>query len=66
MLRSFYNYLFGNDLEVEEDMLIIKKSININNMNKLLEDSYKVIQLFYFILILFKFYLNFILMYNIN
>jgi len=43
MLRSFYNYLFGNDLEVEEDMLIIKKSININNMNKLLEDSYKVI-----------------------
>ena len=43
MLRSFYNYLFGNDLEVEEDMLIIKKSININNMNKLLDDSYKVI-----------------------
>ena len=42
MLRSFYNYLFGNDLEVEEDMLIIKKSININNMNKLDNETFRI------------------------
>jgi hypothetical protein len=42
-----YNYIFGK-LEKDEEkidleeLLILKKSININNMNKLCIDSYKV------------------------
>ena len=46
MLGYIYNYFFGeikDDKIDNSDLLILKKSININNMNKLLEDSYKVI-----------------------
>lgn len=44
MLKSIYNYFFGEEEQKIEtnDILILKKSININNMNKLPEDSYKI------------------------
>ena len=46
MLENIYNYIFGLEKEyekIDKEMLILKKSININNMNKLGLDSYKVL-----------------------
>ena len=45
MFEYIYNYLFGDRVEQKidnSDLLILKKSININNMNKLDPESYKI------------------------
>ncbi len=43
MLTNIYKYFFGEEEKISStDLLILKKSININNMNKLPEDSYKI------------------------
>jgi hypothetical protein len=45
MLGYIYNYFFGERLEEKidnSDLLILKKSININNMNKLDNESYRI------------------------
>ena len=45
MFEYIYNYLFGDRVEQKidnNDLLILKKSININNMNKLDPESYKI------------------------
>jgi hypothetical protein len=45
MLGYIYNYFFGeikDDKIDNSDLLILKKSININNMNKLDNESYRI------------------------
>ena len=45
MFEYLYIYLFGERVEEKidnSDLLILKKSININNMNKLDNESYKI------------------------
>ena len=45
MLGYIYNYLFGERKEEKIqnlDLLILKKSININNMNKIDNNSYRI------------------------
>ena len=45
MLGYIYNYLFverKDDKIDNSDLLILKKSININNMNKLDNESYRI------------------------
>ena len=45
MFEYIYNYLFGERVEEKidnNDILILKKSININNMNKLDNESYRI------------------------
>ena len=43
MLKGLYNYFCSSeDKRLSSEILIINKSININNMNKLLDENYKV------------------------
>ena len=47
MLGYIYNYFFGeikDDKIDNSDLLILKKSININNMNKLDNETYRIEQ----------------------
>ena len=45
MFEYIYNYLFGERVEQKidnSDLLILKKSININNMNKLDNQTFRI------------------------
>jgi hypothetical protein len=42
MLGYIYNYFFPEKEEIKLDLLILKKSININDMNELDNNSYRI------------------------